>query len=114
MASPEALAEEFGKSGKKKSRRGSVNNAKRLEGLQSKGATRGSADWSGADPRWVAAVVALATRLGMICSFKLSRDGGAHGISLYDDGENVALWFNQDADLDLELEKVYVYLETLQ
>jgi hypothetical protein len=42
-------------------------------------------------------------------SFSLSKDGGAHGLSLYDygSGERVRLWFNGDADLDTELEKVW-------
>jgi hypothetical protein len=50
----------------------------------------------------------------MIVSFKLSRDGGAHGLELYDNGDKASLWFNGDADLDAELEKVFEYLETVQ
>jgi hypothetical protein len=50
----------------------------------------------------------------MIVSFSLSRDGGAHGLALYDQGSRTQLWFNGDADLDMELEKVFAFLETLQ
>jgi hypothetical protein len=50
----------------------------------------------------------------MIVSFSHSRDGGAHGLALYDQGERIQLWFNGDADLDTELEKVFEYLESLQ
>lgn len=114
MANPRVTAEEHGKSYGKNGKRGSVNNAKRLAGLQQGGAVGGSADWSAADEKWLAAVVVLATRLGLIVSFQLSRDGGAHGLQLYGDGEKVQLWFNQDAQLDIELERVYVYLEGLQ
>lgn len=98
----------------KKKKRGSVNNARRLEGLQGRGQTQGNADWGTANTQWVAAVVVAATLRGMIVSFSLSRDQGAHGLALYDNGERVQLWFNGDADLDEELEKVFVYLETVQ
>jgi hypothetical protein len=99
-----------GKNGK----RGSVNNANRLAGLQPEGPRTGAADWGSARPEWIAAVVAAATLRGLIVSFKLSRDGGAHGLELYDNGESVRLWFNGDADLDIELEKVFAFLETIQ
>jgi len=105
-----AALKKQGKNGK----RGSVNNASRLAGLQREGDGKGSADWSAADEKWLGAVVVLATRLGFIVSFQLSRDGGAHGLQLYGDGEKAQLWFNQDADLNFELEKVFAYLETLQ
>lgn len=112
MANPHVTAEDHG--GKKRGKgRGSVNNAGRLAGLQPREKQRGTADWGNADPRWLAAVTAAATLRGMIISFKLSRDGGAHGLSLYDNGERVDLWFNGDADLDVELEKVYYYLESV-
>lgn len=95
-------------------KRGSVNNGARLAGLAGVAQQKvGRADWGTADPRWIAAVVVAASLKGMIVSFKLSRDGGAHGLDLYDNGEKVSLWFNGDADLDLELEKVFTYLETL-
>lgn len=96
-----------------KKRRGSVDNAKRLAGLAGSKDTAGLADWGTATPAWVAAVVVAASLKGMIISFSLSRDGGAHGLALYDQGERVQLWFNGDADLDIELEKVFAYLETL-
>lgn len=99
---------------KKRGRRGSTNNASRLEGLQQGRAAKGKADWGTASPEWIAAVVVAASLRGMIVSFSLSRDEGAHGLALYDDGERTQLWFNGDADLDLELEKVFQFLETLQ
>lgn len=99
---------------KKRGKRGSVNNGSRLEGLQSGSKEQGSADWGTADPRWIAAVTVAATLRGMIISFSLSRDGGAHGLAFYDRGERTQLWFNGDADLDAELERVFAFLETLQ
>lgn len=99
-----------GSSGK----RGSVNNASRLAGLQPIREAAGTATWEGAQPGWIAAVVIAATVRGYIISFQLSRDSGAHGLSLYGEGENVRLWFNGDADLDVELEKIFVYLQAMQ
>lgn len=102
------------KEGRKRKGRGSTDNKGRLAGLQSPSQAKGAAEWSGASADYVLGLVALATSLGFIVSFSLSRDGGAHGFSLYGDGERVQLWFNGDADLDAELEKVYAYLDTLR
>jgi hypothetical protein len=113
MANPQVTAEEHG-GAKKSKKRGSTDNSGRLAGLRPEATPQGNADWGAADPRWVAAVVAAATLRGCILSFSLSRDGGAHGLSLYTDGERVQLWFNGDADLDVELEKVFEYLESMK
>jgi hypothetical protein len=59
------------------------------------------------------AVVVNATRLGGAALFGVSRDAGAHSLKLYLDGSHETLWFNGDADLDEELEKVCAFLETL-
>lgn len=114
MADPRVTADDHGSVRRGKGKRGSVNNKSRLAGLQPTGTAQGSADWSGASQQWLTAVIVLGTRLGFIVSFKLARDGGAHGLELYGDGESAKLWFNQDAILDHELELVYVYLESLQ
>lgn len=102
-----------GTKGSRKGGRGTVKNDARLSGLQSSNPVTGNADWGRARPEWVSAVVSAATLQGCIVSFQLSRDGGAHGLSLYLGGENVRLWFNGDADLDIELEKVFEYLQLL-
>lgn len=98
---------------KKKKRRGSVDNAGRLSGLGGAHGKKGDAEWASARAEAVLAVIDCATRLGMVISFSLSRDQGAYGLQLYESGEKVQLWFNQDADLEAELEKVYTYLESL-
>jgi len=95
-------------------KRGSVANASRLAGLTPNAGKGGTADWGTAKPDWLAGVISAATLAGCNITFSLSRDGGAHGLQLYSDGERVQIWFNGDADLDLELEKVYAYLETLR
>jgi len=99
---------------KPKRRRGSTDNRSRLVSLQHPGREQGSADWGKASPDWIRAVTVAATHLGMIVPFPLSRDGGADCRALYDNGERTQLWFNGDADLDLELEAVFTFLESLQ
>jgi len=94
----------------KKGKRGSTNNTSRLAAFG--GAIekqRGNADWGRADPRWIAAVVVAASAANMEAAFALTKDGGAHGLKLFDygSGERVQLWFNGDADLDAELEQVW-------
>lgn len=95
---------------KKGKTRGSTNNQSRLAAFGSaQKEVVGNADWGGCDPRWLAAVVVAAAGTGMEVSFSYSKDGGAHGLSLYDYStqERVRLWFNGDADLNAELEKVW-------
>lgn len=92
--------------------RGSVNNKNRLEAFKTR-AGQGGADWGSCDPRWMQAVVCEMQRVGGAITFGLSRDGGAHCLTLLLDGNRETLWFNGDADLDVELEAVFATLETL-
>jgi len=92
----------------KKKKRGSVDNAGRLKKLLSgTGVQAGKADWSSADPRWIAGVVHTITRLGGAVSFGYSRDMGAYSLSIMLDGDRETLWFNGGCDIDAELEAVY-------
>lgn len=105
----------FGDGGNaKKGSRGSTKNSARLAGLGGSQGTGGKrADWGDAHPDNLCAVVLGVTRLGGLVSFGLSRDKGAHSLTIMLDGERAQMWFNGDADLDAELEKVVVYLDTL-
>lgn len=106
-----ALADE--KKASKSTKRGSVDNAGRLKALLNKsGQQNGKADWSSADPRWIAGVVHVITRVGGAVSFGYSRDGGAYSLSIMLDGDRETLWFNGGADIDTELEAVYATFET--
>lgn len=97
-----------------KNRRGSVNNAGRLAAFAAgKSDSAKRADWGGADPRWLQAVVVAMCELGGAVTFATSRDGGAYGLTLLLDGDRKTLWFNGDADLDVELETVFRTLEAL-
>jgi hypothetical protein len=109
-----ATASNARSSSKSRSRkRGSVDNASRLAGIQvQENEGSGSASWERADPRWVAGVVVHCTLHGMEISFLISKTGAAHGLKLYEfeTGERRTLWFNQDADLDVELEQLFYAL----
>lgn len=93
-------------------KRGSVNNADRLS-IFSESRGGGEADWGGCDPKWVMAVITKITALGGAVTFGLSRDQGAHSLTLLLDQNRQTLWYNQDADLDTELEGVVATLDTL-
>jgi hypothetical protein len=96
-------------------KRGSVDNAGRLKKLLAgSGQQTGKADWSAADPRWIAGVVHAVTRLGGAVSFGYSRDMGAYSVSIMLDGERETLWFNGGSDIDAELEGVYATFDTGQ
>lgn len=94
----------YGKEGKK-SRRGSVNNESRLKAFGKTGPTAG-ADWGGCNSELLQGVVMGITELGGAVTVGLSRDMGAHSLTLLLDGERETLWFNADADLNKELQAV--------
>lgn len=97
----------------KKGKRGTVDNNSRLKQLLGgNGQHSGKADWSSADPRWLAGVIHAVTRVGGAVSFGYSRDGGAYSLSIMLDGDRETLWFNGGADIDTELEAVFSTFET--
>lgn len=89
----------------KKSKRGSVRNSDRLSAFGN--AKRGGgADWGGCDPARLQAVVIGITSLGGAVTFGMSRDKGAHSLTLLLDDSRTTLWLNGSADLDEELQAV--------
>ncbi len=89
--------------------RGSVNNDKRLEAFAGRGG-RGSADWGTCSPDKLLSVVTAITELGGAVTIGLSRDQGAHSLTLLLDGGRETLWFNGDTELDAELDEVLAVL----
>lgn len=99
----------------RKGSRGATDNAGRLHALVSgNGDKRVVVNWDDVAPDLLAKVVYLTVGLGGAVSFGRSRDGGATSLTLFLDGERQTLWFNGDAVLDDELEKVVAFLGTLQ
>lgn len=102
--------EKYG-SGNKKTR-GTVNNASRLDAFS--GGDKGSlADWSSCDPAGVLGVIHKITQLGGAVIFGLSRDGGAHSVTLMLDDKRETLWYNGDADLSEAMEAVSIILDDI-
>lgn len=109
------MANENARHEKRASRgRGSTNNQKRLDAFAQRTRQAGTADWGSAMPEHIAAVVIAATKVGGAVTFGLSRDGGAYMLTLLLDGERATLWFNGDADLEVELGEVYAKLEAME
>lgn len=100
------------KTGKSKKTRGSTRNPDRLEAF-ARGGGQGSADWGGCDPSRIQAVMVGITAMGGAVTFGLSRDAGAHSLTLLLDGQRQTLWFNGDADLNEELEGVRATLDAM-
>jgi len=107
-----AMQNNESKKGSKNSGRGSTNNKKRLEAFGNSGSA-GGADWGGCDPQALQDVVSQMTLLGGAIIFGMSRDGGAHLLTLLIDNEKETLWFNADADLDAELHQVSEKLKSM-
>lgn len=100
----------YGKQGSKK--RGSVRNSARLEAFAN-GSGDGDASWGSCDSTLLQATVVGITAMGGAVTFGLSRDLGAHSLTLMLDGERQSLWFNGDADLDDELKIVLGKLDAM-
>lgn len=95
-----------GKQGSSKSRsRGSVRNDDRLAAFAN-GSGNGSAEWDTADSTLVAATICAITAMGGAITFGLSRDQGAHSLTLMLDGHRKTMWYNGDAVLNDELQTV--------
>lgn len=97
----------------KKSRRGSTNNQNRLAAF-AKGNGAASADWGGCDSERLQSIIVAITGVGGAVTIGLSRDKGAHFLTLLLDDEKQTLWFNGDADLDAELDAVLATLEGME
>lgn len=94
------------------SARGSVRNTDRLSAFSS-GSGKGRADWGTCDSARIQAIVVGITALGGAVTFGLSRDLGAHSLTLLLDGNRTTLWFNGNANLSDELEGVGSTLDDL-
>lgn len=106
------IQEEQAIAAKKRGRRGSTNNKNRLEAFSNRGAS-GGADWSECSPDTMHEVVAGITALGGAITFGLSRDNGAHSLTLMLDGGRETLWYNGDANLTEELGTVLLTLKNI-
>lgn len=97
---------------KSKKVRGSVRNDNRLSAFANANSGDG-ADWGACAPERIQTVVVAITGLGGAVTFGLSRDKGAHSLTLLLDHNRETLWFNGGADLDEELDGVAATLSTL-
>lgn len=97
----------------KKKTRGSTRNPDRLAAFAT-GSGSGAADWGACDPSRLQAVVVGITAMGGAITLGLSRDLGAHSLTLLLDGQRTTLWFNGNADLDAELEGVKATLDMVE
>jgi len=107
-----AMQNNVQKVSKSKGKRGTVRNADRLSAFAN-GSGSGEASWGDCDAKRIQAVLVAITALGGAATFGLSRDGGAHSLTLLLDGSRKTLWFNGDADLDDELNVVMGTLENM-
>lgn len=101
------------KSSKGKGNRGSVRNADRLAAFASGGGD-GGGDWAVCHSELLQAVVCKITALGGAVTFGLSRDKGAHSLTLLLDGNRKTMWYNGEDDLDEKLGEVIATLEGMQ
>ena len=98
--------------GKGSGKRGSVRNVDRLAAFSSGGDT-GGASWATCECSVLQAVVVAISALGGAVTFGLSRDLGAHSLTLMLDGTRKTLWFNGGADLTDELAAVVDTLSSM-
>lgn len=94
---------------RKKTKRGSVRNDRRLKAFAERRDTA-AANWASVDPHRIQGVINAITHLGGAVTFGTSRDNGAYSLSLMLDGDRETLWFNGDADV---AEQLRLVMETL-
>lgn len=97
----------------KSKKRGTTNNTARLDAFAASGPSSG-ADWGSCSPERLQGVVVAITAMGGAVTFGLSRDMGAHSLTLMLDGERQTMWYNGDADLDDELALVLGKLDAVE
>lgn len=97
----------------KKKARGSTRNDNRLSAFAGRDG-EGKADWATCDPARLQTVVVQITAMGGAITLGLSRNLGAHSLTLLLDGNRSTLWFNGDADLDVELDSVAAILQVME
>jgi len=100
-----AMQNNENKSDGKRSHRGSVNNKRRLDVFARKDVA-GKASWGECSSDLLLDVVGQITDMGGAITISLSRDLGAHSLTLMLDDARETLWFNGDADLDTELREI--------
>ncbi len=98
-----------GRGGKK---RGTTRNADRLA-VFARGGGGSGADWGDCDPERIQWVITGITSKGGAVTFGLSRDRGAHFMTLLLDNGKQTLWYNGDANLDDELKAVVDHIEAM-
>jgi hypothetical protein len=97
----------------KRKRRGTVQNTARLDAFkEQRGATQAS--WGSCSPKGLQQVICAITEMGGAITIGLSRDLGAHSMTLLLDGGRETLWFNGDANLDDELLNVLGILDSMR
>ena len=106
------LADLANRSNKRQKDRGSVKNKSRLDAF-AKETPDGAGDWGGCDSRKIQAVITEITERGGAVIFALSRDQGAHNLTLLLDDRKMTLWFNREAVLDDELDTVVATLQAM-
>jgi len=60
--------------------------------------------WGNVDPRSVARLVAAVTQAGGAVMFSVTSDGGALGITFYDNGDRERVYISKTSDLEGEFE----------
>lgn len=98
--------------GTKSKKRGTTRNKARLDAFAASSPT-GGGDWGSCDQAWLADVVTKITAMGGAVTFGLSRDLGAHSLTLMLDGERQTMWYNGDEDLSVALEAVSAKLDAM-
>lgn len=98
--------------GKRRKARGSTNNGARLDHFTNR-RKAGFATWETCDPGRLHSVVDKITSMGGAVTIGLSRDKGAHFVTLLLDDEKATMWYNGDANLDDALDDIAAGLKSL-
>lgn len=92
---------------------GTGKRVSRLAGFGGGTDQRKGADWGEADPVLLAGLVVCVTRLGGLCSFGYTSDGGACTVTVFLDGERATTYIKPAEDIDQVLAAAVDYFHNL-
>lgn len=98
---------------KKTKKRGNPTSESKLAALRDLASRSKGVDWGDCSPTLLAGLVLEVTRRGGMVSYSRSRDQSALGVVIFMDGDKESFWFNSGHDLDAEIEKLIVVVDTI-
>jgi len=98
---------------KKSKKRGNPTSESKLAALRDLASRSKGVDWGDCIPTLLSGLICEVTRRGGMVSFSRSRDQSALGVVIFMDGDKESFWFGGGHDIEAEIEKLVVVIDTI-